>query len=320
MPPPPAHKPPAPPAKATTAATVSPGMPAASPAKPPFSARPAAASRPAKTFSIGTHGTTGDGAKIILYGKTGNGKTTLASLRENIVFLSMTDGQQRVVNPITGKECQVVQGIRDFYDVRDALHQKGLFPDKCSICVDTVTKLEAVTEQYIYDNYPAPGKSGGRATHMRGYGWDAGAHRLDAIRLLITDFDPHVAVGRDVILLAQQSQVKISTSAGLDYYEDGPKLDHNNQQSSRMEICEWADHVLRIGYLGFDVTTNDDKARVGKVVAGDLERAVFAGGQAHFLAKTRLINGKRLPPVVSFANERDDSLWQMIFNGAIPDT
>lgn len=312
--PPPSRPPPAPkpaPAAPPVAAT---GRPA-----PPPAAKQAASQRPAKTFSIGVHSASSDGAKIILYGKTGNGKTSLASTREGVVFLSMSDGQQKVINPITGAECQVVQGLRDFQDVRDALHQKNLFPDKCSICVDTVTKMEAVAESFIFDHYPAPGKQGGKATHMRAYGWDAPAHRLDVMRLFITDLDPHVAAGRDVILLAQQSQVKIATSAGLDYYEDGPKLDHNNQYSSRMEICEWADHVLRIGYQGFDVTTNDDKARVGKVVTGDLQRAVFAGGQAHFLAKTRLINGKRLPPVISFASEKDDSLWQMIFNGAIPD-
>lgn len=316
-PPPIKHSPKQPPAAQPAAASTS-SVAVKPAAPPPASAKPAAAKGPTKTFSIGVHSADTDGAKVILYGKTGNGKTTLASLRENVIFLSMTDGQQKVINPITGKECPVVQGLRDFQDVRDALHQGNLFPDKCSICIDTVTRLEAASERYIFDNYPAPGKQGGKATSMRAYGWDATAHQLDVMRLLISDLDPHVSAGRDIILLAQQAQVKISTSAGLDYFEDGPKLSHNNQYSSRMEVCEWADHVLRIGYQGFDVTTRDDKARVGKVVEGDLQRAVFAGGQAHFLAKTRLINGKRLPPIISFASETDDSLWQFLFHGGIP--
>ena len=140
----------------------------ACPSNPNGYAKPRSRPRPARSrqrrrgrprpSNIGVHSADTDGAKVILYGKTGNGKTTLASLREGVIFLSMTDGQQKVINPITGKECPVVQGLRDFQDVRDALHQGNLFPDKCSICIDTVTRLEAASERYIFDNYPAPGK------------------------------------------------------------------------------------------------------------------------------------------------------------------
>jgi hypothetical protein len=209
----------------------------------------------------------------------------------------------------------VVPGITSLDDVRDALHQKDLFPADATIVIDTVTKLEADMEPWVFANYPL--KGGAKATSMRAYGWDGPAHLLDGMRLLLTDLDAHIRVGRNVVLLAQVAQVRVPNSEGADYLEDGPKLHHNNQYSLRTEVCEWCDHVLRIGYQNFEVRTDSSTAKAGKVV-GDLTRAVFSGGAAHYIAKSRRIDGKRLPPIISFAHEGDDSLWQMIFNGAIP--
>lgn len=319
MPPPPKLPPKTPaagssvPSASTTARPMSP---------PPATAKPAAARQPVKTFSIGTQETGTEGEKIILYSKTGNGKTTLASMAPNPVFISFDNSTQRIINPKTGEKCNIIPGITGFQDMRDALHQKDLFPEGCTIVVDTWSKGESVAEQYIFDHYPAPGKQASRANHMRAYGWDGPAHQLDVTRLMLTDFDPHIAAGRNVILLCQQGQVTISHSAGMDYLEDGPKLQHTKQYSSRMEVCEWADHVLRIGYQDFEVTADNDKARIGKA-GGSMVRAVFSGGAAHYLAKTRPLarhGMKTIPPLISFSEKTDDSLWMMLFEGAIPES
>lgn len=302
-----------PPSRPLPAVSTKPGPPPSS--KPPATARPAAAKVPAKTFSIAPYSDEHQGTKVIMYAKTGSGKTTLASMAPDPVFLAFDDGARKILNPKTGQPVQAIYGLTGFQDVRDALHQKGLFPDKCTIVIDTMTKLEAVSESYIFDNYLI---KGARATAMRAYGWDGPAHQIDVTRLLLTDLDPHVIAGRNIILLCQQGQVKIPCSSALDYLEDGPKLQHNNQYSSRMEVCEWADHVLRIGYQDFEVHADNDKSRVGKA-SGEMLRAIFSGGAAHFIAKSRPIDGKHLPPVISFASKQDDSLWQMIFSGAIPE-
>lgn len=300
--PPPAFKPPLP-------------KPAAPPPAPAGKQAPA---RAAKTFSVATYSSANEGEKIVIYAKTGSGKTTLASMAPDAIFLAFDDGARKILNPKTGKPVQMIPGLTGFQDVRDALHQKNLFPDKATIVIDTISKLEAVSEQYIFDNYPAPGKQGGKATHMRAYGWDGPAHQIDVTRLLLSDLDPHVAAGRNVILLAQQSQIRIPNAEGMDYLEDGPKLQHNNQYSSRMEVCEWSDHVLRIGYQDFEVHADTEKSRVGKA-SGTMTRAIFSGGAAHYIAKTRPIQDKTLPALISFGSKDDDSLWQMMFNGAIPD-
>lgn len=294
--------------------------PASPPAKsvlssPPSAGRQSPAQRAAKTFAVAKYVKGAEGQKTVIYAATGMGKTSLASTAPTPVFLAFDDGARLITNPKTGEHVDMVPGLTSFNDLRDALHQRSLFPDKCTIVIDTVTKVEAIAEPYIFENYPI---KGGRASHMRAYGWDGPGHQVDVIRLLLADLDPHVAAGRNVLILAQQGQITIPNSEGVDYLQDGPKLQHTKQYSSRMELCEWADHVLRIGYQDFEVRLDSDKAKVGKV-NGSMTRAVFAGGAAHYLAKTRPIDGKRLPPVISFATADDDSLWQMIHNGAIPE-
>lgn len=289
------------------------------PATLPASKPPAAGAKPArvvKTFNIQPWNNGCEGEKILAYGKSGVGKTTYAAMAPNAVFFGLDDGGRKIKNPLTGEPVRMVPGVEGFSDMRDALHQKGLFPDKATIVIDTVTKLESWMEPYIFENYLQGGK---RVTAMRQYGWDGPAHLLDSMRLLLTDLDEHVRRGCNVLLLAQVAPATIANAEGLDYLEDGPKLQHNKQYSVRAEFCEWADHVVRIGYQEFSVARENDKQKAGKVTSDNATRAIFTGGAPHFIAKSRPIDGKRMPPVISFANESDASFWQMMFEGAIPD-
>lgn len=279
--------------------------------------KPSASAPPAhkpKTFSIAPWSDTTEGEKIIIYGKTGDGKTTLASMAPNCVFIGLDDGGRKIPDPRTGQPVNAIPGIASFQDVRDALHQDSLFAPNASLVIDTMTKLEAVMEPHIFQHYPASG--GKKATKMRDYGWDGPAHQLDLIRLILSDLDAHVRAGRNVILLAQMGQVTVANSAGLDYLEDGPKLQHNKQYSARTEVCEWADHVLKIGYQDFNVTRENEKQKAGKVENGDATRVIHSGGAPHFIAKSRPIGGNRIPPVIAFATPADDTLWKFIFEGA----
>jgi hypothetical protein len=189
----------------------------------------------------------------------------------------------------------------------------NLWPEGCTTVIDTGTKLEQWAEPHIFANYKQNGQT---VTSMRKYGWDGPAHLLETMRLILSDLDNLVRKGRNVILLAQLSQITVANAEGMDYLEDGPKLQHNKQYSVRTEVCEWVDHVMRLGYANFQVASDHDKAKTGKVQAGDATRAVFTGGAQHFIAKSRPINGYRIPAVIGFEHEADDSLWRFVFEGA----
>jgi hypothetical protein len=287
------------------------------PGRPVLAGKAAAAKAPVKTFSIVPWAGSNEGTKTLLYSRTGRGKTSLAAMLEDAVFFGLDDGGRRIKHPKTGLDIPVVGDVQTFQELRDALNQHNLFKDRKNIVIDTVTKAETLMEQFICDTYTI---KGARANSLRAFGWDGAVYLTETMRLLMADLDPHVRAGRHITLLAQEGQISVPNSEGIDFLEDGPKLSHTKQTSSRMELAEWCDHVLRIGFLNFTVATDNDKARAGKVQnATDLPRAIFTGGAAHFLAKSRPIDGKHLPPIVSFASDQDDSLWQMMFHGAIPE-
>jgi len=296
------------PPKALTTPPKPAGRPVVSKSKPgPVSARPP------RTFSVKSWTGAGEGEKVLLYGKSGIGKTTLAAMAPSPIFIGVDDGGRKIVNPKTGTPIQVVDGIECFQDIRDALHQDDLWPDGCSVVLDTLTKVDSEwAPAHILEHVTI---NGARASSFRKFGWDGDRHTLDFIRLLLVDLDAHARKGHNVILLCQQGQIRVANSEGADYLEDGPFLQHRNDCSVREEVKQWSDHVLRIGYL--DMTVHVEKgAKAGKVVSQGTERAIFSAGAQHFTAKTRPVNGHPLPAVIGFEDETDDSLMQFLFHGA----
>jgi hypothetical protein len=275
---------------------------------------PPAKAHVAKVFSVQPWTNADEGEKAIIYAKSGTGKTTLAAQIAGAIFIGIDDGGRKILNPLTGQPINAIPGVTGFQDLRDALHQTSLFPAGSTVVIDTVTKLEEVAEPYIFEHYKT--SAGVSVNNMRKYGWDGPAHMLDVFRLMLTDLDALVRRGVNVVLLAQLAQITVANAEGLDYLEDGPKLQHNKQYSVRNELCEWADHVFRIGYADFNVSRDSEKAKVAKVTQTDAARAIFTGGAPHFIAKSRPIDGYRIPAVIGFDSPTDNSLWQFVFEGA----
>lgn len=262
-----------------------------------------------RRFSVSEWTGHGEGEKIVVYAKSGMGKTTLASMVPNPIFIGVDDGGRRIRNPKTGEAVRAVTGVSSFADIREVLHQDELFPVGSTIVLDTITKAEALAEQYLFQTVKT--ERGERVDSIEGYGYGKGyKHLLDAIRLLLSDFEPHVRRGVNVLLIAQEGQATVANLAGADYVQDGPKLSNAAKFSVRTEVCEWVDHVLRIGHPDVQVVKDNKNAIKGKVV-GATTRAIYTEPELYFLAKNRM-NGT-LPPVVSFEEPKDDSIWVNIF-------
>lgn len=282
------------------------------PAPPPS---PASTRRVAKRFAIQDWTGKGEGEKIVIYGPSGAGKTTLVALMEShvggdVVFIGLDDGARKIKHPVTNAHLKYIPGVEVFEDVQDVLRQDGLWKPGMVCVIDTVTKLESVAEPFMFRTIKK--EKGGDSKSLEDYGYGKGyKHSLDTMRLILQDLDRLVRKGVHVVLLAQEAAVKIANAEGIDYIQDGPKLHHNNQHSTRLEFCEWADHVLRIGYHNMVVTTTDVKvARAGRV-SGEATRAIYTANQLHFFAKSRTLD----EPVVAFEDKTDDTIWQILFDG-----
>lgn len=312
-----------PPSLPPTTKSAPPAAPAAPPKAPPSPrATPATSrTREAKTFSISRWDNSSEGEKIVLYGKSGIGKSTLASMAPGAVFIGIDDGGRQIVHPKTGERLRKIDGVESHADLRDAISQvPSLLSTGETLVIDTVTKAEANFNQHIIETVKT--SSGQNVSNFRQYGWDGDRHVLDCGRELMGDLDLIVRKGINVVLLSQLGQIKVANAEGLDYLEDGPKLQHRNDCSFRTELIEWSDHCFRIGYLDFAVTKDDAKAKAGKVSSSDATRAVFTGGAQHFIAKSRPVSKNRqtpytVPSVISFGDQADDSLWLYVFGGAV---
>ena len=290
------------------------------PPKPPVAA-PAVPAHVAKTFTAGVWDGAGEGQKIIVYAASGKGKTTLASMAPAPIFIGLDDGGRMVRNPISGDPIQRIVGVETFRDVRDALHQPGLFAKVKTVVIDTGTILELLAMQHVIATIPHE-KAGVKIEHLDDYGYGKGYnHLFDTMRLVLQDLDGLVRQGKNVVILCQQCPVVIANSAGANYLQDGPKLyspgpDSKQSFTVRGYACEWADHVVKIDYLQQQVIGGGVAQKFGKAVdtpgkvQGTTTRAIFTiPDNPSYFAKTRTLTD----PVISFESQADDSFWRLLF-------
>jgi hypothetical protein len=283
----------------------------------PQTPAPQGQNRTRKTFTTATWDGEGEGEKVIVYAASGKGKTQLASLAPNPIFIGLDDGGRKIRNAITGEPVRRIPGVETFQDVRDALHQPGLFKDFRSVVIDTGTILELLAIEHVIKTIPHE-KRDVKIEHLDDYGYGKGYnHLFDTMRLVFQDLDGLVRQGKHVITLCQQCPVVIANAAGGNYLQDGPKLyspgpDSKQSFTVRGYACEWADHVIKIDYLNQQVhgawTDKDNKQHAGKIV-GDTRRAIFTmPSDPSYFAKTRTLT----EPIIAFDSPADDSFWRML--------
>jgi hypothetical protein len=289
------------------------------PSAPP---RPAALSpqmpaRVAKTFTSAVWTGAGEGEKIVIYGGSGKGKSTLAMLLPKGIMLGLDDGGRKLRHPETGEAMHHIPGLATFDDVRDALRQKDLFNSYKSVIIDTMTVLETWAGDWTCRNVPH--EKGHLVNRLADYGYGKGyEHLYDTMRGCLQDLDALVRQGKNVVLLCQQCPVVVANPSGTNFLENGPKLYSPGPESKqsftvRGLVCEWADHVFKVDFFNRQVAgggiDKDGREHAGKAV-GDTTRAIFTiATDPSFFAKSRTLKD----PVVAFNEPSDDSLWRLLF-------
>ena len=286
---------------------IPPAMPAGGKGKPPPTKT---RTQPKKTFTTAKWSGAGEGEKIILYGDSGMGKTTLASMLPKPRFVGLDDGGRKIKHPVTGEDLGYVPGVETFMDVRDAVTQPGLFVNDETVVIDTTTILQDLAEKWVLENIKTDGKGPHFVDRLNDFGWGAGfRHVYDTMHHILADLDPLVRQGKNVALICQLQQTSISNPGGEDFLKDVPKL-----QNQYGKVCpsvwglfsEWADHVFKIEYEG--VQAKDDKA------ASSGNRVVRIHPEIHFVAKSRTI--PITVPTIYFSEPSDDSVWRYLFDEA----
>ena len=237
--------------------------------------------------------------RVLLYGPGGVGKSTLAALAPNPVFLDIEGGTEDLDIPRVG-------GIESFADVRACLQSTALDAFE-TIVVDSATKAEEMsilhTVQTVKHEKPEV-----RISSIEDYGFGKGyQHNYDTFLLLLADLDSQRRRGRNVILIAHDCISEAPNPLGDDFIRYEPRLQDpgarkkTSNASIRNRTIQWADHVL---FVGFDVIVKDGKGHGGGT------RTIYTAQMPDHIAKSRRYAGS-LP----FTSPTDGEIWTHIFGG-----
>lgn len=260
------------------------------------------ATKTLKTFTIEEWDGSKSGEKILIYADHGMGKTTLASMAPNPVFIGLDNGGRKLRHPQTDELLKHIPDVETFEDVRNAI-DACLTLDCESIVIDTVTELEMLAEPYTFKTVPLP--KGASRQNLEGYGYGKGnKHRYDTMRLPLLNCDKLIMAGKNVIVIAQLGCSKRTNDIGENYLKEGPQLFHSDKGTSVQNMwCRWADHIFRITTQSTIVPDGKNKA------IGDATRVINTIGGLSYDAKCKGIDD----PVISFSTKDDDSLWIKLF-------
>lgn len=278
-----------------------------SPPPPPSGTTTTKPKKSVKKFAVEEWDTEKEGKRILIYGDTGIGKSSLALLAPKPVFLGLDEGGGQLRHPVTGKKPMRIPGLETFADVRSALQQTDIYNDFETGIVDTATILQDWAEDHVVQNIPT--EKGAAVKNLLGFGYGKGyKHLYNAMKGPLADADELIRRGKNVIFIAQAGYRNVPNPGGDDFLREGPRLHADKQWNIEALYCEWADYVLRINY--FNTFVKD------KRVSGSTDRAVFVQPELHFRAKTRTPwydEDGSLTTAVAFQTMADDSVFQFIF-------
>lgn len=234
--------------------------------------------------------------KILIYGPGGVGKSTLAALAPNPVFLDLENGSRELNVPR-------IRGINDFDNLKRALLSPKLDPFG-TVVMDSATMAEELSIAHTLKTVKHD-KPGVTISSIESYGFGKGLqHVYDTFLIVIPYLERQLHAGRSVILIAHECISDVPNPAGENFIRYEPRLQSpkSGKASIRNRLVEWCDHVL---FIGYDVAASDGKGR------GTGTRTIYTSQTADHIAKSRRAPGDR-----SFESPTDGSIWAAILGGA----
>jgi len=226
------------------------------------------------------------GHRFVFFGTGGIGKSTLAcSMPGPVAFFDLDESLGKIQKGLEERNfldnVVPVTGITTWQGIRDALHAPGWDGIK-SIVIDTGNVAEGLALLWMYENVKY---NGAIVNRLEDYGYKSGyRHLFDTFCLLLADLDVHVRAGRNVMLICNETTVKVANPEGTDWIRYEPRLAQDDKSCQlRLRVKEWADHVL---YIHYDINVSKD----GKAV-GSGTRTVYATERPLCMAKSRTAQG-----------------------------
>lgn len=234
--------------------------------------------------------------RVLIYGTGGIGKSSLAALAPNPVFLDIEGSTDEM-------DVRRMPGIDTFNDLRACLQSEEL-DGFGTVVLDTATKAEELAIAHTLATVPH--EKGHRVQRLEQYGFSKGlGHVYDTFMLLLQDLDGQVRKGRNVVVIAHDCINDVPNPVGEDFIRYEPHLQSpkSGKSSIRSRVVQWADHVL---FVGYDVVSQDGKGK------GAGTRTIWPTERPDHIAKSRV-----LATPLPFENEADGRIWDAILSGGV---
>ncbi len=280
---------------APTPATAPPAPQNKKPPPPPPPARSGNAAAPSGTkVTFGkSSGARRQAERIGIYGPGGIGKSTLAALAPRPKFIDIEGGTSR----LHVDRVELPEGVEWTFElVRQALQTEELWADADTVVIDTMTRLEELAKQHMYETVPVgQGKS---AQRIEDYGYGKGFTILyDTFLPILGDLERLWRSGKHIVLLMHDTTNRVPNPEGEDWIRYEPRLSDptSGKGSIRAVVREWLDHLL---FIKYDVVTKDGKAK------GHGSRTIYPAETPWAMAKSR-----DLADPFAFAHNQDNAIW-----------
>ena len=227
------------------------------PPRRPATAKPSPGDGPVGSFEI-IRGVQERGAKVVIYGPGGVGKTELASLAAEanagpVLFIDLEDGTDHL-------DVARVK-VDDWSDMRTITADPTQLDGFGMVVIDSLTKAEELAVAFVVATVPHD--TGGNVSSIEGFGFGKGyVHVYEQFVLLAADLDRIARSGIDVVLICHECVANVPNPEGVDWIRYEPRLQSpaSGKSSIRHRVKEWADHVL---FVSFDAVVSKDGKATG---------------------------------------------------------
>ncbi len=240
--------------------------------------------------------------RVVLYGPGGIGKSELCSLLSGVglkpLFFDVEGGSDHLdIDRIEAGQLQTLD------DLRAALANDALCGEYNAIVIDSLTRCEMLATAWTIKNVPHPEKRDRVIKGIEDYGYGKGYQFVyETFLTLLGDLDRHIRAGRHVICTAHECTSPVPNPEGDDWIRYEPRLQSpsSGKASIRLQVKEWAGHLL---FIGYDVAVDD-----GKGVGGGT-RTIYPAERPAWMAKSRTLS----EPLVY--EKGSSEIWKQLLKG-----
>jgi hypothetical protein len=231
-----------------------------------------------------------EGQRIVIYGEGGIGKTSLAALAPNPVFIDFDrSGQHFGLNVV----CVDGEIVGDWAEMREALHTEKLWESCNTIVVDSATTGQGAALAYTLATVKHEKDYWCKSIEEYGFG-KGYRHLYDTFLTLLADLEYHTKQGRHVVLVCHSLAAEKPNPTGEDFLQYQPDLQNPKKEGRlRDKIKGWCDDLV---FIEYDVAVSKD----GKAKGGG-SRTIYGQGMPTYWAKSRTLTEP--VPFVKGSNE-----------------